>query len=142
MVAIVGQQASTVPGSAYQQEIDLVRLFGDVCAQFVQVAHAPEQLPMLVDRAFRTALATRGPTCVIIPHDVQSAPAPDPAAHEHGVMVTSAGLRPARVVPRDEDLRAAAEVLRAGERVAITVGQGADGAARRSSSWPLGSAPG
>jgi pyruvate dehydrogenase (quinone) len=129
VVAIVGQQASTVLGSAYQQEIDLVRLFGDVCAQFVQVAYAPEQLPMLVDRAFRTALATRGPTCVILPHDVQSAPAADPAAHEHGVMVTSPGLRPARVVPRDEDLRAAAEVLRAGERVAIMVGQGAYGAA-------------
>ena len=129
VVAIVGQQASTVLGSAYQQEIDLARLFGDVCAQFVQVAHAPEQLPMLIDRAFRTALATRGPTCVILPHDVQSAPAPDPSAHEHGVMVTSPGLRPARVLPRAEDLRAAAEVLQAGERVAIMVGQGAYGAA-------------
>src|SRR4051812_33906570 len=129
VVAIVGQQASTVLGSAYQQEIDLVRLFGDVCAQFVQAAHAPEQLPMLIDRAFRTALATRGPTCVILPHDVQAAPAPDPTAHEHGVMVTSPGLRPARVVPREEDVRAAAEVLQAGERVAIMVGQGAYGAA-------------
>jgi pyruvate dehydrogenase (quinone) len=118
-----------VLGSAYQQEIDLVRLFGDVCAQFVQAAHTPEQVPMLIDRAFRTALATRSPTCVILPHDVQSAPAPDPSAHEHGVMVTSPGLRPARVVPRAEDLRAAAEVLRAGERVAIMVGQGAYGAA-------------
>jgi pyruvate dehydrogenase (quinone) len=129
VVAIVGQQASTVLGSAYQQEIDLVRLFGDVCAQFVQAAHAPEQLPMLIDRAFRTALATRSPTCVILPHDVQAAPAPDPTAHEHGVMVTSPGLRPARVVPREEDVRAAAEVLQAGERVAIMVGQGAYGAA-------------
>src|SRR3954462_12195558 len=79
VVAIVGQQASTVLGSAYQQEIDLVRLFGDVCAQFVQEARTPEQVPMLIDRAFRTALATRGPTCVILPHDVQSMPAPDPA---------------------------------------------------------------
>jgi pyruvate dehydrogenase (quinone) len=129
VVAIVGQQLSTVLGSAYQQEIDLVRLFGDVCAQFVQAASTPEQVPMLVDRAFRTALATRSPTCVILPHDVQTAPAPDPAAHEHGVLVTSPGLRPARVVPYDRDLRAAAEVLDAGERVAILVGQGAYGAA-------------
>ncbi|WP_229075090.1 thiamine pyrophosphate-requiring protein [Actinoplanes sp. DH11] len=129
VVAIVGQQASTVLGSAYQQEIDLVRLFGDVCAQFVQAAHAPEQLPMLIDRAFRTALATRSPTCLILPHDVQSAPAPDEQAHRHGVMMTSPGLRPARVVPHERDLRAAAEVLAAGERVAIMVGQGAYGAA-------------
>ncbi len=129
VVAIVGQQTSTVLGSAYQQEIDLVRLFGDVCAQFVQEAHTPEQVPMLVDKAFRTAIATRSPTCVVLPHDVQSAPAPDPTAHRHGVMVTSPGLRPARVVPHDDDVRAAAEVLGSGERVAILVGQGAYGAA-------------
>jgi pyruvate dehydrogenase (quinone) len=128
VVAIVGQQASTVLGSAYQQEIDLVRLYGDVCAQFVQQAHTPEQVPMLLDRAFRTALATRSPTCVILPHDVQTAPAPDPQAHEHGVMVTSPGLRPARLVPYEEDVQAAAELLGAGERVAIMVGQGAYGA--------------
>ena len=130
VVAIVGQQMSSVLGSAYQQEIDLVRLFGDVCAQFVQQAHTSQQVPMLLDRAFRAALATRSPTCVILPHDVQSAPAPDPAEHEHGVLVTSPGLRPARLVPRPEDLREAAEVLASGERVAIMVGQGAYGARR------------
>jgi pyruvate dehydrogenase (quinone) len=124
VVAIVGQQASTVLGSAYQQEIDLVRLFGDVCAQFVQAAHTPEQVPMLIDRAFRTALATRSPTCVVLPHDVQTAAAPDPAAQQHGVIVTSPGLRPARVVPYEADIRAAADLLSAGERVAILVGQG------------------
>jgi pyruvate dehydrogenase (quinone) len=130
VVAIVGQQASTVLGSAYQQEIDLVRLFGDVCAQFVQEAHTAEQVPMLIDRAFRTAFASRGPTCVVLPHDVQSMPAPDPAAHEHGVMVTSPGLRPARVLPHENDIRAAADLLQAGRRIAIMVGQGAYGAAQ------------
>ncbi|MGN9908435.1 thiamine pyrophosphate-requiring protein [Phytohabitans sp. LJ34] len=129
VVAIVGQQVSTVLGSAYQQEIDLVRLFGDVCAQFVQAAHTAEQVPMLVDRAFRTALATRSPTCVVLPHDVQTRPAPEPARHEHGVVTTSAGVRPARVVPRDSDVRAAADLLASGERVAILAGQGAYGAA-------------
>jgi pyruvate dehydrogenase (quinone) len=129
VVAIVGQQQSTALGSAYQQEIDLVRLFGDVCAQFVQQAQTAEQVPMLIDKAFRTALATRSPTCVILPHDVQTLPAPDPTAQGHGVMVTSPGFRPARVVPRDEDIQAAADVLQSGERIAIFVGQGAYGAA-------------
>ena len=128
VVAIVGQQMSTVLGSGYQQEIDLVRLFGDVCAQFVQEAHTPEQVPMLIDKAFRTAVATRSPTCVVLPHDVQSAAPPDPSAQEHGVLVTSPGLRPARLVPHDEDVRAAAAVLGAGERVAFLIGQGAYGA--------------
>jgi pyruvate dehydrogenase (quinone) len=129
VVAIVGQQVSTVLGSAYQQEIDLIRLFGDVCAQFVQAAFTPQQVPMLVDKAFRTALATRSPTCVILPHDVQTAPAPDPTEHAHGVMVTSPGLPAAQVVPYKDDIAAAAELLHAGQRVAILVGQGAAGAA-------------
>src|SRR3954453_20408896 len=51
VVAIVGQQPRTVLGSAYQQEIGLVRLFSDVCAQFVRATHPPEQVPMLVDKA-------------------------------------------------------------------------------------------
>ncbi|MFI5911777.1 thiamine pyrophosphate-requiring protein [Dactylosporangium sp. NPDC051541] len=129
VVAIVGQQTSTVLGSAYQQEIDLQRLFGDVCAQFVQTAHTPQQVPMLLDRAFRIALATSSPTCVILPHDVQTAAAPDPQEHTHGVMVTAPGSPRPRVVPRDEDLDRAAAVLAAGERVAVLIGQGAAGAA-------------
>ncbi|HYN93964.1 MAG TPA: thiamine pyrophosphate-requiring protein [Pilimelia sp.] len=129
VVAIVGQQTRSALGSGYQQEIDLSRLFGDVCAQFVHSASTAEQVPMLLDRAFRTALATRSPTCVILPHDVQTAPAPDEGAHAHGIVATAPGLRPGRVVPRDEDLREAAAVLAAGERVAIMVGQGAYGAA-------------
>ncbi|WP_203897915.1 thiamine pyrophosphate-requiring protein [Virgisporangium aliadipatigenens] len=129
VVAIVGQQMQSVLGSAYQQEIDLVRLFGDVCAQFVQAAHDPAQVPMLLDRAFRAALATRSPTCVILPHDVQTAPAPDPGAHEHGVVATAPGLRAAVVVPHTDDVRSAAELLSSGERVAVLVGQGGYGAA-------------
>src|SRR3954454_395500 len=65
VVAIVGQQASTVLGSAYQQESALVRLYGDWCAQFLQQAHTLEQVPRLLDRAGAAALATRSPTCVI-----------------------------------------------------------------------------
>jgi pyruvate dehydrogenase (quinone) len=128
VVAIVGQQTQTVLGSAYQQEIDLPRLYSDVCSQFVQVATTPQQVPMLLDRAFRTAVATRSPTCVILPHDVQTAPAAEPLPHEHGVIATSPGFRPARVVPHAEDLHAAAKLLTDGERVAILVGQGAKGA--------------
>jgi pyruvate dehydrogenase (quinone) len=45
---------------------------------------------------------------VVLPYDVQTAPAPDPAAQEHGVLVTGPGPRPARVVPHDADVRAAA----------------------------------
>ncbi|MCW2787343.1 MAG: thiamine pyrophosphate protein binding domain protein [Marmoricola sp.] len=125
MVALVGQQETTALGSEYQQEIDLPTLFKDVAAQFVQMVLSPQQAPMVIDRAFRTALATRSPCVVILPHDVQKEPMPDELPHEHGVMVTVPQWRKPRVIPRDDDLREAAEVLNAGQRVAVLVGQGA-----------------
>lgn len=125
VVAIVGQQATSVLGSEYQQEIDLTTLFKDVAAQFVQMVATPEAAAMVLDRAFRTALATRSPCVVVLPHDVQAAAAPEETPHEHGVVPTTPAWRPPVVVPHDDDLREAAAVLDAGERVALLVGQGA-----------------
>jgi pyruvate dehydrogenase (quinone) len=125
VVAIVGQQETTVLGSQYQQEVDLLALVKDVAAQFARTVLGPEQAPMVLDRAFRAAHATRSPAVVILPHDVQQEPMPAELPHEHGVMVSTPEWRPPRVLPHDADLRAAAGVLAAGERVALLVGQGA-----------------
>lgn len=124
VVAIIGQQSRSVLGSAYMQEIDLLTLFKDVAAQFAQMVSAPEQLPMVLDRAVRTALETRTPCVVIVPHDIQKAPAPE-LEQEHGIIVTAPEWQPARVLPHSEDLARAADVLNAGGRVALLVGQGA-----------------
>ncbi|MBT2585137.1 thiamine pyrophosphate-requiring protein [Arthrobacter sp. ISL-95] len=127
VVAIIGQQSTTVLGSAYMQEIDLLTLFKDVAAQFAQLASSPEQVPMLIDRAFRTALETKSPCVVIVPHDIQTADAPE-LEQEHGIVVTAPVWHPARVMPREEQLDAAAKILSEGERIALFVGQGARGA--------------
>jgi pyruvate dehydrogenase (quinone) len=128
VVAIIGQHTGSPLGRAHQ-EIDLVRLFSDVCTEFVRTATSPEQVPALLDRAFRTAVATRSPTCVVLPHDVQTAAVPDPLPRADGVIAAAPGLPPARVLPHDEDLNAAAQLLGSGRRVAILVGQGGYGAA-------------
>jgi pyruvate dehydrogenase (quinone) len=125
VVAIVGQQQTTVLGSEYQQEIDLQTLFKDVAAQFVATILDPAQAAMVVDRAFRTALATRSPTVVVVPHDVQKETAPEEPPHEHGVMVSVPQWRPPVVVPHEDELAAAADLLNGGQRVAMLVGQGA-----------------
>jgi pyruvate dehydrogenase (quinone) len=124
VVAIVGQQSRTVLGSAYMQEIELTVLFKDVAAQFVQQVNAPEQLPMVLDRAFRTAKATSSPCVVIVPHDIQSAPAPE-LEQEHGVVVTGPSWSTSAKTPRNEDLDAAAAILNGAQKVALLVGQGA-----------------
>jgi pyruvate dehydrogenase (quinone) len=124
VVAIVGQQSRTVLGSAYMQEIELTVLFKDVAAQFVQQVNAPEQLPMVLDRAFRTAKATSSPCVVILPHDIQSAPAPE-LEQKHGVVVTAPSWSTSAKTPRTEDLDAAAAILNGARKVALLVGQGA-----------------
>ena len=71
VVAIVGQTGRTAIGGSYQQEVDLLSLFKDVASEYVQMVTVPEQLPNVLDRAIRTAIAERAPTAIIIPSDVQ-----------------------------------------------------------------------
>src|SRR3954466_10397720 len=127
VVAIVGQQSTMALGGNFQQEIDLQSLFKDVASEFVQVCMAPEQAQHLIDRAVRIAKATRSVTCVIVPDDIQEAKYSAPP-RKHGAVFSSIGYTEPRVIPTSEDLRAAAEILNAGEKVAVLVGQGAAGA--------------
>jgi len=124
VLAIVGQQARAALGGSYQQEIDLTTLFKDVAHEYVHMAVEPSQMRHLVDRALRIALAERTVTCLIVPNELQTEDAAEPE-RAHGTIHSSAGWSPPRVVPTDADLRRAAEVLNAGEKVAILVGAGA-----------------
>jgi pyruvate dehydrogenase (quinone) len=62
VVAIVGQTNRSAIGGSYQQEVDLLSLFKDVASDYLQMVTVPEQLPNVLDRAIRTALARRAPT--------------------------------------------------------------------------------
>src|SRR4051794_24467985 len=132
VVAIVGQQARAGLGGNYQQEIDLTTLFKDVCHEYVQMASDPAQVRHLIDRAMRIAAAERTPTCVILPNDLQEADAVEEPPHAHGTVHSGVGdgFRSPSVVPDQPDLQRAAEILNAGERVAMLVGQGALHASR------------
>ena len=55
VVAIVGQTERSAMGGSYQQEVDLLSLFKDVCSDYVQMCTVPQQLPNLIDRAIRIA---------------------------------------------------------------------------------------
>jgi pyruvate dehydrogenase (quinone) len=125
VVAIVGQQARAGLGGNYQQEVDLVTLFKDVAHEYVQMAYDAAQIRHLVDRACRIALAERSVTAIIVPNDLQEADAVPTPPHKHGTVHSGPGYQSPRVVPTDAELDRAAEVLNAGERVAMLVGQGA-----------------
>src|SRR5256886_7487481 len=129
VLAIVGQQQRMSLGSEWLQEVDLQNLFKDVAGEFVQTCMAPEQARHLIDRGMRVAAASRTVTAIIVPVDVQHADHEEPE-RRHGAVFSSASASPQRLVPDEAELRRAAEVLNAGERVAMLIGQGPGGAQR------------
>lgn len=124
VVAIVGQTARSAMGGAYQQEVDLLSLFKDVANEYCQMITVPEQLPNVIDRAMRIAGSRRTVTAVIIPSDLQELDY-SPPTHEFKMVPSSLDQTWAFPVPSDADVRRAADVLNAGEKVAMLVGQGA-----------------
>jgi pyruvate dehydrogenase (quinone) len=124
VVAIVGQTERSAMGGSYQQEVDLLTLFKDVCSDYVQMCTVPEQLPNLIDRAIRIAQAESAPTCLIFPSDVLELPY-EPPGHAFKEVPSSLGVHQATMTPSREGLQAAADLLNAGQRPALLVGQGA-----------------
>jgi pyruvate dehydrogenase (quinone) len=125
VLAIVGQAKSAAIGGDYQQEVDLLTLFKDVAGDFVHMATNPAQVRHLVDRAMRIALDRRSVTCIIFPNDVQDMKAVRTPPHKHGTVHTGIGYTAKAGAPNAQELKHAAEVLNAGNRVAMLVGAGA-----------------
>jgi pyruvate dehydrogenase (quinone) len=128
VVAIVGQQKRLCLGTHYQQEVALENLFADV-SEFCQMVVHPGQARHVVDRAFKTALTTRSVATVIIPEDIQESEAVPSPPRAHGSVYSSVGWSRPRMLPDEDELRRAADVLNKGRKVAMLIGQGAANAA-------------
>jgi len=125
VVAIVGQTFVRALGGSFQQEVKLLQLYSDVASAYVEQVNDPGSVRHILDRAMRTAQAERTVTAVIIPADVQDMDAvPEQPKLTHTVH-SGAGYWPGRQIPEQKDLQAAADLLNAGERVAMLVGAGA-----------------
>jgi pyruvate dehydrogenase (quinone) len=125
VLAIVGQAVRASLGGHFQQEVELTALFKDVASEYVQMIVAPEQARHVIDRAVRIARAERTVTCVIVPNDVQELDAVASPPRVHGSIYSGIGYSDPVVVPTAADLQRAADVLNAGEKVALLVGAGA-----------------
>jgi pyruvate dehydrogenase (quinone) len=128
VLALTGQAATTAIGSEYQQEVDLHNLFKDVASEYVVTLMHPAAVRHAIDRAVRGALGERTVTALIFPKDLQEDEAVAEPPHLMNYNASSVGFVPARVLPPDDALRQAAEVLNAGSKVAMLVGAGAIGA--------------
>jgi pyruvate dehydrogenase (quinone) len=124
VVALVGQTNRSAMGGSYQQEVDLVSLYKDVASEYCEMVTVPQQLPNVLDRAMRIAAARRTVTAVILPADVQELDYEAPT-HAFKMVPSTLGHVYGAPVPPEDQIRAAADVLNSGQKVAMLVGQGA-----------------
>ncbi|GGM58493.1 pyruvate oxidase [Micromonospora sonchi] len=130
VLAITGMQETSVLGAHYQQEVHTTHLYQDVAAYNLMVTN-PQQMPAVVDLAIRNALSKRTVAHLTFPNDVQVAPATqDPYRHVSPGKppMSAATVCHPQLAPHPQELAKAAEVLKAGRKVAMLVGIGARGA--------------
>ena len=125
VVAIVGQASTAAIGGSYQQEVDLTSLFKDVAAEYVYQCASPVAARHLVDRAIRIALDQRTVTCIVFPKDIQEMSAVEIPPHEHNTVHSGLGFSVPYMIPQEPELKAAAEILNGGKKIAMLVGAGA-----------------
>jgi pyruvate dehydrogenase (quinone) len=125
VLAITGLQYHDLVHTWTQQDVELDKLFMDVCAynaRIMGVAHVEN----VMELACRTALSARGVAHVTMPVDMQSLPlkadAPSMRNIPHHVSMVQAMAVP---LPTDGQLNQAADILNAGKKICILAGRGA-----------------
>ncbi|MDE3059629.1 MAG: pyruvate oxidase [Pseudomonadota bacterium] len=128
VLAITGMQFHDLLHTHTQQDVELDKLFEDVCVYNCRIM-GPAHTENVVSLACREAMVRRGVAHVTMPVDMQSEPISEDvrsprnvAHHVSSVQAYRAGL------PTAEDLELAAQVLNEGEKIAILAGRGAIGA--------------
>ncbi|MBV9468183.1 MAG: hypothetical protein JOZ57_02925, partial [Abitibacteriaceae bacterium] len=128
--AITGMPYHDLIGTFYQQDVDTARLMADV-AYYTERIMGPAHVESVTDLAVRMAISKRGVAHLAFPNDLQEKPADeDKVSSMNMPHHTSAEWTPPLVVPTPTDLSRAAEVLNAGQKIAILVGSGARDARR------------
>ncbi|MBV8720242.1 MAG: pyruvate oxidase [Chloroflexi bacterium] len=128
VVAITGHHYHDLIDTHAQQDVDLTRVFEDVAVYNTRVM-SKAHVENVAELACRSALAYKGVAHICFPADLQDQTESEMSPrvmkaphHTSNVYAENAGL------PDEVGLRHAADVLNAGQKVAMLVGQGALGA--------------
>jgi len=120
VLAIAAHIPSSEIGIDYFQATHPESLFKE-CSHYVELVSRADQLPQILERAMRVAVARRGVAVVVIPGDV----ALEPLDAE---VKTWLAPRPPVVVPEDDEVARLAQFLASGERITLLCGAGCAGA--------------
>ena len=125
VVALTGLTYHDFRGVRYQQGIDTVKLM-EPLAVYNEEVTGPEHAIIITNRACRAALGNRGVAHLAVSKDVQMMKrSADKRSTRNPGARTSSSWSSALSMPASDQLRAVADVLNAGTRVAILAGQGA-----------------
>jgi pyruvate dehydrogenase (quinone) len=120
VLAIAAHIPSTEIGIDYFQATHPENQFKE-CSHYVELVSQPDQLPQILLRAMRVAVAEKGVAVVVIPGDVALKPLAKPVPTW---LLPSAPI----MRPGDDELRALSALLNGGQRVTLLCGAGCAGA--------------
>jgi pyruvate dehydrogenase (quinone) len=128
VLAITGLQFHDLMQTYTQQDVELDKLFMDVCVYNARIM-GPSHVENVIELACRTAIACRGVAHVTMPVDVQSQPVSagrrserNIAGHVSDLMAVSS------LMPSEDQLARAADILNTRTKTVILAGRGALGA--------------
>jgi pyruvate dehydrogenase (quinone) len=123
VLAITGHTFHDLIGTHYQQDVDLDKLYMDV-ASYNERISGPAHAVNVLDQAIRVAVGQRAVAHVNIPKDIQSMemPGDHSEANIKGHSCDCAAVAP--MLPSEQDLHYAADVINSGKKVVILAGRG------------------
>lgn len=125
ILAITGQSYHDLIGTWTQQDVELDKVMMDVAVYNNRIM-GTTHVQNVTDLACRTALSYKGVAHITFPVDVQSMEIEKEQASERNIPDhTSDVYARGAHLPTDQALRQAADILNAGEKVAILAGRGA-----------------
>lgn len=125
VLAITGHTFHDLIGTAFQQDVDLDKLFMDV-ATYNERIMGPAHVNNVVDQAVRSALGHHSVSHITIPKDIQEWKSSDGQRSSMNVKEHSKNIyAPNYPHPPRQLIERAAEVINQGKKVTILVGRGA-----------------
>jgi len=117
VIAITGQVPQRQQGTNSFQEVDLKKVFDDVC-DYQAIIRTPEQAPMVIQRAIKIALANNAVCRIELPADVAEMKA------ENNEFLHPIQKYSSRLVPQEETVIQAANSLNEAKSIGIFAGDG------------------
>jgi pyruvate dehydrogenase (quinone) len=128
VLAITGLQFHDLLHTFTQQDVELDKLFEDVCVYNCRIMGA-NHVQNAVELACRTALAYRGVAHVTIPVDIQDQTVKEDIRSKRNLPEhVSERMSESAHLPAESELAQAAAILNAGRKIVIMAGRGALGA--------------